>query len=185
MPALILLIYLFCPRFPAPHHLVDLHAYNKNSATKVAVENDAIAVRWPISKTEQGRMFINLERDKPLFESIEVSINGAVKKIASGLDPAFILTVGKRDLVSQNGWNIFFDKVPQKPYRSYVVDLEKRKAAITTSGAHTVITISKVQAASFSGTLEITVYKGSALFNVAAVMATDRTQQQYFMMPVL
>jgi hypothetical protein len=96
-----------------------------------------------------------------------------IHQIASGLDPVFILTVGKRDLVSQNGWNIFFDKVPNKPFKSYNIEFNKHSAAIRSIGTRTVISIGSLKAPGFTGTLEITLYKGSPLMNIAAVMLTE------------
>jgi hypothetical protein len=152
---------------------VDLSRYKKSSRVRVTVNGNVIALRWPATTSEHGKMLLDLRKDKPLFKSIELSRKGSFKKIAANLDPAFILTIGKRDLVSQNGWNIFFDKVPQKPHKSFVVELDKRRASITTTGSRTIIRIYSLHTPSFKGTLEITLYNGSPLFNVAAVMSTD------------
>jgi len=148
---------------------LDLSAYNKGSDVDVSVKENMLSVSWPTGKNESGKLLLDLSKDKPLFKSIQLGN----KEIASGIDPAFILTIGKRDLVSQNGWNIFFDKVPSKPHESYMVNFEKDNASVKSEGAHTVIRISKMSAATFSGALEITLYNGSPLFNVAAVMSTD------------
>lgn len=152
----------------AQTHL-NLSAYNKGSDVNVFVKENVLSVSWPTGKNESGKLLLNLSKDKPLFKSIQLHN----KEIASGLDPAFILTIGKRDLISQNGWNIFFDKVPLKPHESYAVNFEKDSASVITEGAHTIIRISKMSAATFSGALEITLYNGSPLFNIAAVMSTD------------
>ena len=148
---------------------LDLSAYNKGSDVNVSVKENVLSVSWPTGKNESGKLLLDLSKDKHLFKSIQLHN----KEIASGLDPAFILTISKRDLVSQNGWNIFFDKVPLKPHESYIVNFEKDSASIITEGAHTIIRISKMSAATFSGALEITLYNGSPLFNVAAIMSTD------------
>jgi len=154
-------------------HPVDLSAYSLKSEAKVSANKNVITVDWPVSKGERGRILLDLEKDKPLFKSLELSDKGTFKKISENIDPAFILTVGKRDLVSQNGWNIFFDKVPDKPHQSYNVTFDKQTASVTTAGSQTVIRIAGIQSASFSGALEITVFNGSPLFNVAAVMSTN------------
>ena len=148
---------------------LDMSAYNKAGEAKISVNNNVLTATWPTGKNETGKLILDLSNDKPLFKSIQ-SDN---KEIISGVDPAFILTIGKRDLVSQNGWNIFFDKVPLKPHQSYVIKFEKDSANVRTEGAHTIIRISKMYAATFNGALEITLYNGSPLFNIAAVMSTD------------
>jgi hypothetical protein len=148
---------------------LDMSAYNTAGEAKISVNNNVITATWPTGKSETGKLLLDLSKGKPLFKSIQLND----KEIMSGVDPAFILTIGKRDLVSQNGWNIFFDKVPLKPHESYVVQFAKDSASVRTEGAHTIIRISKMYAATFNGALEITLYNGSPLFNIAAVMSTD------------
>lgn len=148
---------------------LDMSAYNKAGEAKISINNNILSATWPTGKNESGKLLLDLSKENPLFKSIQLDN----KEIALGLDPVFILTVGKRDLVSQNGWNIFFDKVPLKPHESYVVHFEKDSASVRTEGAHTIIRISKMYATSFSGALEITLYNGSPLLNVAAVMSTN------------
>ncbi len=75
--------------------------------------------------------------------------------------------------MSQNGWNIFFDKVPNKPFQSYTLAFNKESASITTLGTRTVIRIGSISAPGFSGQLEVTLYNGSPLMNIAAVIATN------------
>ncbi|RRB06726.1 hypothetical protein [Larkinella rosea] len=152
---------------------VNLTGFQKQNGTTVVSQGHNLVVNWPATATEKGKLVINLEKEKPLFNSIQLSQQGAFKEIAKALDPAFVLTVGKRDLISQNGWNIFFDKTNKLPHKSYAVALDKRSASVTTVGTRTVVRISEVQAATFKGDIEITVYNGSPLFNVAAVMATE------------
>ena len=160
-----ILINIFCKA----QNFVNLSAYNKKSEAKISVNNNLLTVSWPVGKNDFGKLLLDLSKDKPLFKSIQLKN----KELAAGLDPAFILTIGKRDLISQNGWNIFFDKVPLKPHESYTLNFVKDSASVTSEGAHTIIRISKMYAATLSGSLEITLYNGSALFNIAAVMSTD------------
>jgi hypothetical protein len=148
---------------------INLRDYNKNSEAKISVNNNILSATWPTGKNEYAKLVLDLSKGKPLFKSIQLRN----KEIAAGLDPAFILTIGKRDLISQNGWNIFFDKVPLKPHESYTVNFEKDSASVISEGDHTIIHISKMYASTFSGALEITLYNGSPLFNVAAVMSTN------------
>ncbi len=152
---------------------VDISGYNNKNGTKVIIENNAISVSWIISEKENGNILIDLEKGKPLFKSIGLTREGTVHKIATDIDPAFILTVGKRDLVSQNGWNIFFDMTAYKPHTAYVVNLDKKSAAVTSSGSRTKVSVSDISAGDFKGHLEITLYNGSPLLNIAAVVSTN------------
>ncbi|HEX5153268.1 MAG TPA: hypothetical protein VFW07_17580 [Parafilimonas sp.] len=172
------ILYVFCAfisTITQAQSFINTSQFNKEGQTKIVVYDSSMHVFWPAGNKSIGHLQIDLAKNKPLFKQISIqkpdSINPTL--IAKNFYPAFILTVGKRDLVSQNGWNIFFDKVPSKPHQSYVVNLLKDSAAIITDGAHTIIRIYNMHADTFSGALEITLYNGNPLFNVAAVLTTN------------
>lgn len=151
---------------------VDTKNFHAANGATVLVKQNTLSVTWPVNSNEQARIIFSLQPGEPLFSSIQSIKNKKVYEVARDADPGFILTIGKRDLVSQNGWNIFFDKVPLKPHQSYNVELDKKSASVRTEGSHTVVEIGQLQAADFSGMLEISLYNGSPLFNIAAVMRT-------------
>ena len=109
------------------HAQVPVNTSGFSSANGVSVnsKDNKLTVTWPTGAAEKGQLIINLENDKPLFSSIQLVKGLLVSRIVKDADPAFLLTVGKRDLISQNGWNIFFDKVPLKTHQSYLVKLEQ------------------------------------------------------------
>ena len=158
---------------------VDLSGYQKKSGTLVAQTGHDLSVTWPAKAGQQAKLILNLETGKPLLSHVQLSKQGRFSELATNLDPAFVLTVGKRDLVSQNGWNIFFDKTNKLPSKAYAVALTKRTASVKTVGSRTVVRIGEAAAASFRGAVEITVYQGSPLVNIAAVMATDIDSTAY------
>lgn len=151
---------------------VDLSGLDSKSGVIAQVQGNDLALTWPTGKAQQGKVVLNLKAGQPLFKSIQLGQKGALREIAANLHPSFILTIGKRDLVSQNGWNIFFDKVPKKPFQSYAIQFDKKEARLSSVGSQTIIRVSDLRAASFEGALEITLYNGSPLFNVAAVVST-------------
>jgi hypothetical protein len=153
--------------------VVDLKNFNPKSGVSLKTDHDHVTVTWPAGNNSNGRLVLNLSKDAPLFQSVQLSSNGIYKQIINDVDPQFILTVGKRDLISQNGWNIFFDKVPSKPHHSYKVDFNKKDVSVSTSGSRTTVTIAGVEAPNFKGDLEITLYNGQPLFNVASVITTQ------------
>ncbi|HZJ20093.1 MAG TPA: hypothetical protein VFD35_07035 [Pricia sp.] len=142
--------------------------------TKITLGENEIALAWPLENSEQCRLRLNLEKGKPLFGSIEMGRDGNFKTISAAMDPVFMLNVGSRTLKPENGWTIFFDKVPTRPYKSYVLNLDKREMKITKHGKRTVISISDIAAPDFVGSLEITIYNGIPLFNIAAVISTQK-----------
>lgn len=146
------------------------NAGNADNRAGVVAEGQLLEVTWPAGKSGTGRVVFDLAPGSPLFN--EISLNG--KRIASGVDPAFVVSVGRRDLLSQNGWNIFFDKVPERPYQTYLLSIAKTDASVKKEGSRTVVTVGPVSAGSFKGHLEITFYHGSPLLNVAAVITTDK-----------
>ncbi len=151
---------------------VDLSAFQKNGKTTVVQQGNSLTMSWPAAGNQTGRLVVNLENDKPLFSHMQLSKQGKFSEIATDLDPAFVLTVGKRDLISQNGWNIFFDKTNKLPHKALAVVLTKKQASVRTIGTRTVLRVGDVAADSFTGAVEITVYQGSPLVNIAAVMST-------------
>jgi len=153
---------------------VNTKKYNANGAAKVTVKGNLLTVKWPAAKGGSAQLLLNLDKNSPLFKSIKLNTNGVDKEVAADLDPAFVLTIGKRVLdPSSGGWDVFFDKVPTRPFKAYTAQFDKRNASVTTIGSRTVIRIREINAEHFNGAVEITVYNGSPLFNVAAVMATE------------
>lgn len=153
---------------------VDLDSFNRKNGASVKTARNTIEVSWPVDEKEKGKLVINLENKNPLFSSIGLTSNTVTKEIVKDIDPTFLLTVGKRDLVSQNGWNIFFDKVPLKPHETFRLELNKTSASVRSQGSRTVITIGQLSAPDFQGNIEITLYNGSPLINIAAVISTAK-----------
>ena len=152
---------------------VDLAQFSKGGEANVSVKGSVVQLNWAAGGSARGEMLLDLQNGHPLFQRIALLNNGKTSVIARGLDPAFILTVGKRTLdPASGGWDVFFDRVPTKPYRSYTVEFNKSAASISSTGIQTIVRIGELKAATFSGALEITLYNGSPLFNVAAVLTT-------------
>jgi len=169
------LVYLTCFVFTigrATAQRVNLKNFNPKSGVTVKANHADVTITWPAGKEGNGRLVLNLDNPAPLFSSIQLGGSNKYRDVITNVDPQFILTEGKRDLVSQNGWNIFFDKVPLKPHQSYKVNFTKGDVKIGTSGSRTIICIPGLEAPNFKGDLEITLYNGQPLFNVAAVIST-------------
>ncbi|MBC6111275.1 hypothetical protein ACFOG5_09170 [Pedobacter fastidiosus] len=173
MKRLVLLFLFVSPFFLKAQIPVDLSRFKRNGST-VSVSKKVITVSWPTGKSASGKMVLDLDQNKPLFNRIFLSKNGTFKEVAKNLDPAFVLRVGKRTLSpASGGWDVFFDRVPTRPYTTNLVEFDKRKASVQTNGSQTIIKISQLKSTTFSGDLEITLYNGSPLFNVAAVLSTQ------------
>ncbi len=154
---------------------LNLKNFDSSTGVSVQAKGDSFEVTWPIGNKENGKIILDVRNNYPLFKSLQIGKSKDFVEIAKDLNPAFILSIGERKLDFKNsGWNIFFDKVPSKPNQSYNVILQKQNTAtIKTIGSHTVITLGELKAPNFKGHLEITLYNGSPLLNVAGVVGTD------------
>lgn len=152
---------------------VDLKGFDKKSGVQATVGEAMLSIEWPAGNAGTAKVSIDLNNTNPLIGSLGVGTKEKHYTIARNLDPAIILTVGKRDLVSQNGWNIFFDKTAYQKYQSYAVKLEKTDVKVVSSGSRTEITVNGAKAGPFSGSIQFTLYNGSPLMNVAAVMSAN------------
>ncbi|MGX5690706.1 hypothetical protein [Arcticibacter tournemirensis] len=152
---------------------LNITQFNPKGEATLTRENNLIEITWPAGQQKFGKAQFDLSPSGPLLKRIALGTKAKFNIISEDLDPAFLLSIGKRDLLSQNGWNIFFDKVPSRPFKTVPILLKKATVDVKSIGSRTVVTIGKLTADRFSGKLEVTFYNGSPLFNIAAVMSTD------------
>lgn len=180
----LLLLFLLISQIAISQVPVDLSGLEKESGVEVTQEGNLLNIDWAAGETSAGeprtgRLIISLEKGAPLLNGILLKEGAAFSEIAGASDPAFLLTVGKRNLgVERNdtqlGWTIFFDNPSASPFETYPVTLEKQDLKVVSEDARTRITVNGAEAGPFSGAIEITLYKGSPLLNMAAVMRTQR-----------
>lgn len=174
MRNLLLIYFVCCFLYGQAQIPININKFKKNQGVHITTgKNNLLTIKWPVGDKDYGQLSIDLNNDHPLFKSIQLLKGAAIYEVGKELDPIFWLTVGKRDLVSQNAWNIFFDKVHLKPYQSYKIDMNKTRADVVSQGSRIIIKIDEMHAPGFKGALEITLYNGSPLFNIAAVMNTQ------------
>jgi hypothetical protein len=152
---------------------VDTKLFKPGFETAIAMNKQLLEVTWPAGNGQFGNVQFDLSAGNALFKQISLGTKAHPVMVAEQMDPVFLLSIGKRDLLSQNGWNIFFDKVPLKPFKMYPIAISKSAVAVESHGSRTLVKIGRLSADKFSGYLEITFYNGSPLFNIAAVMTTD------------
>ncbi|WP_138475782.1 hypothetical protein [Dyadobacter bucti] len=146
--------------------------FDRKGEATLTRQKDLVELTWPAGEGKFGKVQFDLSPSNPLFKRIALGTKAEPVTVSEDLDAAFLLTIGKRDLLSQNGWNIFFDKVPLRPFQTFPVILKKTGISVKSIGSRTVVTIGSLTADRFSGMLEVTFYNGSPLFNIAAVMST-------------
>src|SRR5688500_3493372 len=140
---------------------IDLSAFNKKGKAKVEHSQAMLKVTWPASDSTRGNIVLNMQEGSPLISTLQLIEGKKTNNIVSHVDPSFVLTICKRYLVSQNRWNIFFDRVNLMPYTVHRVELKKKSVSVRSAGSRTIIKIGTVSAAHFTGDLEITLYNGS------------------------
>ncbi len=170
-----LLIYLFYFAFVGNAQIpVDLSAFNKKGETTASVTGNTLDITWPAGNTGKGKVVIDLQKGNTLIKSLQLEKEGVFQEIATGLSPGFTLTVGHRDLEKRDGWVIFFDNPANRPHQTYPVRFEKQNANVKSEGGHTTITLDGATAGPFTGAMSITVFQGSPLMKVEAILSTQQ-----------
>ncbi len=153
---------------------VDFSRFNKKGSAKASVNNDLLEITWPAGEGGSARLLLNTAGEGTVIKSIHLESSGKWNEIASGLEPVFILTEGKRDLEKRGGWNIFFDVTAYKPHTSHLLRKGRGSTRVSSEGSRTVVIMNGMKGGTFQGDLEITLFNGSPLINIAAVMTTQK-----------
>ena len=170
----ILLFILLQVAFAKAQLTVKLPENPEENSTRLDLIDDKLEITWPVGDDKMGQVTVDLNEGKPVFYKMAMGAADNLKPIATGLDPVFMLNVGKRTLKPENGWTIFFDKVPTRPYESYTLDFIKKGIKITKKGERTTIIFGEMSAPDFKGNLEMTIYTGVPLLNIEAVVTTQK-----------
>jgi hypothetical protein len=155
---------------------IDLSQFEHDSPVRVTTSPGELTVVWPIEPDEWGRLTLALENGRSLIRHVALS-NDPDEHGASlliNVDPVTVLTVGQRDLTTRNGWVIFFDKVHERSHESYLATLEISGVSVSTRGLRTTVSIRELTAGPFRGRLEFSMYRGSRLIQVEAVLSTEQ-----------
>ncbi|SFU09251.1 hypothetical protein SAMN04489724_3883 [Algoriphagus locisalis] len=152
---------------------VNLTGFSSENGASVEEQNGMVIVSWPAGSHEKGRLQLDMHEGTPLLSAIQLEDAEGLKEIAQNVNPLFLLTVGQRDLSKESGWNIFFDRTAYNPYKAFKVSLEKETITVKSHGKRTIIRVNSMKAGNFEGWLEVTLYHGSPLLNMAAVMRTE------------
>lgn len=95
--------------------------------------------------------------------------------VIEGVSPHYLFWVGDRDLEKrEDGWMIFFDRVPTRPYSVERGLLEAEQVTVTRNESRATIEIDGLKSHHFSGSLVFIFYQGSPFVHMEARVATDR-----------
>jgi hypothetical protein len=163
---------------------VDLAGYARSCGVDIRRAGSTLAATWPVGNGESGQVSLNLQPGGPLIHSLGLkgSEGAPPEPLLREIDPAFLLTVGTRSAPEgrppdMSIWNTFFDKPATRPYRTYASRLDLRQARVTSHGRRATIALGDVTIGPFSGELVFTLYPGSRLAHVEAVVTTQEDRR--------
>jgi hypothetical protein len=166
---------------------VDRSGYRSECGVGVEVEGPRISVSWPIADGEHGRLVLDLRRGEALFENLGMSPTpqGEVVPILTKVDPVTFITAGSRESPADRPkemsvFNVFFDSPAKRAYATDRARLEPEGVKIASRPGRATIAIDGLSAGQFGGALEISVFVGSRLVHVEAVVMTQQEDRAFF-----
>ena len=154
---------------------LDQQGFSDADGFDLSVREDGLTISWD---APEGRAFMELQfiprrrgrPPAPLIRAIGVDGIAALE----GVDPNYLFWVGDRDLATRDGWVIFFDRVPTRPYSVEKGYLVPNKVSVSTEGGRATVEIDGLNSVHFSGSLVFKFYHGSPFVHMEARVATDR-----------
>ncbi|MCS6851395.1 MAG: hypothetical protein NZ700_09550 [Gemmataceae bacterium] len=162
---------------------VDLSGYSPQCGVAVQQKESRLRLSWPMDRQEYGQLTLNLTPGEPLIEELGIapSADGAAAALLRSAEPVYYLTVGTRALAPNNalgdGWTVFFDSPNDRPHRPFLSELARRHVRVTSEGSRATVAVGDLTIGSFRGELLLTVYGGSRLVHLEAVVATEEDQR--------
>ena len=165
---------------------VDVENFRPDRGVEVSRDGETIAVRWPISPTDAGRLVLNLNADGPLIASLGLagSATERPRPLLEDADLLTLITVGERagdekKPAGMSVFNTFFDSPAQRQHHDHLTRLSIDAVRISGRDGRATIEIDRVDAGPFSGRIAIHVYAGSRLMHVETILKTERDRVAY------
>ena len=164
---------------------VEMGGYRGDSGVTIVRVGETIRADWPIGDGAAGRVVIDLRAGRPLVEGIGIVRDGAYVNLGQGLDPAYVLTVGTRvgspgRPAGMSPFNTFFDSPAKRPHRSHRATVAPTRARVESRPGRATIRVDGLVAGPFAGGIEFTIYAGTGLVQVEAVVSTREELCAYF-----
>ena len=170
-------IFTFLILLPVSLHGLEINqkSFNTGDGFTLTASEETIRLGWEIAKDKAFIEFQFIPRQgnnpaAPLIKSL--GINQAT--IMENLNPNYLFWVGDRDLQLRSGWEIFFDRVPTRPYSVEKGYLSPENVTISTKEGRATIEISGLSSENFSGSLAFVLYRDSPFVHMEARVSTDR-----------
>ncbi|MGC8643117.1 MAG: hypothetical protein ACP5XB_24930 [Isosphaeraceae bacterium] len=171
---------------PARALQVDLTRYDPACGVTVKAQNEQLDLDWPLGRDETGRLVIDLRAGSPLFREISIAAKKSApfQQVLEGIDPTAFVVVGERKAPvgrppEMSEFNVFFDSPANRPFRAYRSHLEPKQARVSSQGQRATVTIGELTAGPFAGDWQITVFAGSPLIQLEAVVTTHEEHRAF------
>ncbi|MEM7231266.1 MAG: hypothetical protein AAF517_03775 [Planctomycetota bacterium] len=146
-------------------------SFAHSAEIRVERVDSGLSLRWPIEGDVTLRLEVSGNSKRALFPSIGYEKDGEAYSVLENIDPVVSMRVGSRD--SKKGWKTFFDKTHRRPSTLHVAKIERGTPTARRVGERVVLSLGRVSCGPFRGDLELTIFPGSPLLLLEAVVSTD------------
>ena len=134
---------------------------------------ECVSISWEVGDNKQSEIVFDLDPNNPLIESIGLKTEQYTKTILQSTNPEFQLFIGERNL-TRNKWTVFFDNPDTRPYSNGKLELNLKSVLIDQRLKRATVKFGDFSFEDFSGQIWVTVYSGSPLVHLEAVIQTDK-----------
>lgn len=145
---------------------LDLGGVSPDSAVRVARSESGVVLTWPAGDGKEATLRIGAG-ETPTF-----SASLGETRVFENARPVYTMRIGQRDM-NPAGWIHFFDKVDERPFETLPVEFYAGAVKVSSSATRATVRVGPAKCGSFAGDLEVTVFAGLPLVEVAAVMTTQ------------
>ena len=154
---------------------VSLAYDNRDSSSEIQIERtgERLSMAWELKKNKRAKITFGLRSTDALIESLQFNTGKASKTILRSANPEFQLFIGERNL-AKNKWTVFFDNPDTRPYSNGNLELNLKNITIDQRLLRATVKFGDLSFEDFSGQLCFTVYSGSPLVHLEAVIKTEK-----------
>ncbi|MBI3665040.1 MAG: hypothetical protein HY236_02255, partial [Acidobacteria bacterium] len=171
---------------PLPAVECTLGKYRAQEGLSASQQGGALTVLWDGDNGSRLRMQLAVEAGTPTVRELAVEARGANWVVLGpNLTPDFSVTTGIRrtnhGLPEEHRWDVYWDAPLNNPQevRRATAFYKADSCEVRTDGSRLEISYSGVEMGLFSGRLQYTVYKGTNLIRLEAVVKTEEPSVAY------
>ena len=143
-----------------------------SSHFQITEADGLLKVSWPIDETNRAQFALSLTEPDQLIKTIGIQTGTASPKtILNDIAPVWQLFVGERK-ANKNGPYTFFDKVDERGYEEFPLELKIESINAKIQENRTQISLTKLTGRGFSGELRFTFFAHSPLIQLEAIVST-------------